>query len=482
MQNLREWTLSEWVDASGAQKDVEVINIAEQCNFTPTKWSSSQFSEWKHGRNGNAPGIKDRETALEMIKTLRECARRNLSRLFSNELIVTQSTAFLCSNACRHQFAPLTPDELIDICQRPPTAFSSFKEQGEQINAIYHHIQPAPPHQLFGRKDELLEGLRELSQHEMCAIDGMGGDGKTALAFHIALKSLQNNLVHKVAWVTDKRYFIDVDGKVVSINNDNHDDFLIKICKTMAKTFNWISVLSSEGDKIISGCADMLRKERCLVVVDNLETLKSAQEIVERLGTMLIPHGIHEPLSSRVLFTSRTEVISQNCQRIPLSGIEMDDRIAYLQHLQQVRSASRPLTDQETYAIAEASAGNPLLLQFSIERYIVEPHPNTVEVLVDSLTRGNAQIMKHIFKPLLSEHLPEDVGAYAKKLAIEYTYAKDTLSTNVLRDLWSEHGADNEDAYIGAIKMLTRSRILSWSGDQLTMHPLIRSYLLHLSQ
>ena len=107
------WTVNDWFLAAGVASDVEFANVAADTGVSnkDSPWNTKRINEVR-----NRPtGISRRQQALQWIVVLKTIAERNGIALFTAGRIESDSAIFLCSKACKEQYAPVTNAELRSI-------------------------------------------------------------------------------------------------------------------------------------------------------------------------------------------------------------------------------------------------------------------------------------------------------------------------------------------------------------------------------
>lgn len=235
----------------------------------------------------------------------------------------------------------------------------------------------------YGRESELAQ-LHTWIQTESChllAITGMGGIGKTALALKLT-ESIQSNFDFVI---------------VRSMRNAP------RLPDILSQFFNFVGFESklppSDIHSAIQQFIAILRDSRCLIVLDNLETLLQSQTSVghfhssyEDYGTLLqqIADQTHQ---SCVILTSRELPQSigiragqtSPVQRLCLAGLQVSDAQSILHH-KGIHHIDQPSLQE----ILSHYGGNPLALKI-VASGIMELCDGDVTKIVPLLERGILQ-------------------------------------------------------------------------------------------
>ena len=222
--------------------------------------------------------------------------------------------------------------------------------------AIAHDWSEAPDTGvLYGRAAEAAQ-LQQWLLQERCrlvAVLGMGGVGKTTLAARV-VKTLAGHFDH-VIWRS-------------LLNAPPLDEVLRPVLQLLAGPT--LSELPAGLDAQLTLLLDGMRSQRCLLVLDNFESLLDGDGS-GRLRTgyegyaQLLHHAAHRRHPSCVLLTSRErpqglerwEADLQAVRTLPLEGLDADAGQAILY--------ARGLTGQadEARTLVERYSGNPLALK-----------------------------------------------------------------------------------------------------------------------
>lgn len=167
-----------------------------------------------------------------------------------------------------------------------------------QAAAVTQHI-PAPEYtHLVGVQayTSLLLGLfKDPEGPRLVSLEGMGGIGKTAVAR--AFVSLPENIAlwQKVLWVSARQTLLAEDGQLT--RSPDASATLEDISARLAEQMGLAALAGRPVQERIEGLRAALFQNRCLVVVDNLETIEEYQQLIPALARMA---G-----SSRFLITTR---------------------------------------------------------------------------------------------------------------------------------------------------------------------------------
>jgi NB-ARC domain/Caspase domain/MalT-like TPR region len=175
--------------------------------------------------------------------------------------------------------------------------------------------------QFIGRDSEinlLLKYLSDSHNHHVIMIGGIGGVGKTTLAIEAAWKcwSAKSNIYDSQIPVFDSIVFSS--SKVTYLkaegiyNRPIVESTLTDIIQVIAKTLDCKVISEIDEKSQIRRAYELLKKQRTLLIIDNMETLDDAQhkKIIEFVDN--VPHPTKVIVTTRRL-SSYTSSIKLNC-------------------------------------------------------------------------------------------------------------------------------------------------------------------------
>lgn len=428
-------------------------------------------------------GIAKREHALALITALGACARKNGIRLMHGPDLRVHSRLFLRRPICTSDFMDLTGDEVARIAQAIATYCGGGVEEPppDPDSELLERVFPPPPHKLTGRKVDFDRVGFALRESPIVVIDANPGTGKTSLAWHASLYARDSEFVAQIDWNTDKRMMIDIDGK----ERETHQPPLtyMSVLLSMANRFGWVDVLETPYQnqrRIEELCRQHLRKEMCLIVLDNIETVKGYEEMLHRLADLIRPKRSALQLS-HILVTSRVALPFDGCARVDIYGLDQTETDQYITILEKRYQNQRqaPLNTVQRGKLYQVTEGNPLCLQIAIARYF--DGASSFDTIIDQLSTGSG--FYAMFKNLF-EGLCEGLDNFARCMAVNAAFADPITYAKLVEDWVRKFPDADEEIFLHTLKVLVRMNILypSANGAQTTgaiytMHPLIRAYL-----
>ena len=206
------------------------------------------------------------------------------------------------------------------------------------------------------RIGEIMAALRDPAGKWIIAIDGMGGIGKTALAREVADRCLSERLFEVAVWESAPREEFTGWDRRKGAGTLTFETALDAI----ARQLGVLDVPRLKGAEKEARVRALLRSQRVLVVLDNLETAKEPQnEIARRLRPLLDP--------SKALLTSRHR-FAGDLYAIHLEGLDEDGALRFIRQEAEEKGISRVAKAQpeELKKIAQVTGGSPLALKLIV--------------------------------------------------------------------------------------------------------------------
>jgi hypothetical protein len=270
---------------------------------------------------------------------------------------------------CRRLGAPM-PDDIWEIAAR----FRPLEEQAETTSSGPPLTQPQVAdstelpvghlpikayRELVGRDaliGDIMSGLRDPVGKWIVAIDGMGGIGKTALAREVADRCLSGRLFDEVVWEQASREEFTGAGHREGIGTLTTETALDAIGRQLG-AFDVPRLTGAEKEARVRA---LLRGQRVLVVLDNLETAKESQnEIAGRLHPLLDP--------SKAFLTSRHR-FKGDVYAIHLSGLDEGGALRFIRQEAEEKNIGHVAAAEtdELGQVARSTGGSPLALKLVV--------------------------------------------------------------------------------------------------------------------
>jgi hypothetical protein len=222
------------------------------------------------------------------------------------------------------------------------------------------HLPNEPYYPLPGREqqlDHLLDVLGDPQGPVAIVIDGLGGMGKTAMAVEGIRRALNRQMFAQVVGESAKLEQL-VGGEIVQVGEAALDgDALLD---TIARQLDHWEIPTLPLQEKYVRLAQLLRKQRYLILVDNLESTGNAQEVVARLRGFLNP--------SRALLTSRQKVYHDFVLPLSLRELDLEDTLFFLRRDLELRKGHQLCTAprEKLVEIYQTTGGAPLALKLVV--------------------------------------------------------------------------------------------------------------------
>lgn len=267
---------------------------------------------------------------------------------------------------------------------------------------------------LFGI-DEPLEQLRAwiAGTDPMCIVSifGAGGAGKTTLAYEAVKRYAAPGNFTRVAWVSANSSELTLAGKVEQMARTSFywSELLVDIAEQLALLVDRAPTQIEKN--FADGLSALDLAERCLIVVDNLESLVDARYAVEYLD------GHAAFTRHRVLLTTRDSVLPYAGHARQKEWNRLSDGPArqLVAHLGR-NDPGLGLFAAEIDEVVQAAAGNPLIIKL-IMRLCIDRKQTVAEVIRRIRTEaaaggtGLASFLYHSSIEALYDRVGEDDGA-----------------------------------------------------------------------
>jgi len=209
-------------------------------------------------------------------------------------------------------------------------------------------------------KNKLIDALANEQEHFIVSIDGLGGLGKTAMADHITRTFIQTTRFDEIAWVTAKHTHLSMLGRL-QIESGRPSltlPLLIEKLKSQFELGERSNLTQIQAQRLVK---KFLQERRCLIVIDNLETVADYRTLLPELRKWQGP--------SKFLITSRIRLMAEPGV-FSLSLTELDEDAAkslIRQEAQRIGFTDlAAAAEKELQKIYNAVGGNPLALKLIV--------------------------------------------------------------------------------------------------------------------
>lgn len=493
-RNTTKWKLNDWErECGGGTAPTPALiytifdEIAQQALekelawWEKTKLPRTTLFEWRDR------GIPGKNNIMIMISILRRVASKHRQVWLSDDTIAIDIDRFLGSLACRNGSEHfLTTGEIEEICQLVPV-----NQRIDSFFPLYRRLFPSPPKVLHGRNNAIKTVKKSIEDNIVTVITALPGQGKTSLAWHVAVDLIIDGMYMDFDWTTHKYTQLDTrtgekkeTNSVRFHNVDSQESTLYfdDVLISMTHRFNWVDARAMSPLDRENKCAELMASRRYLIVLDNIETFPDIQAAVEYFSR-LKGYGLAH-FNSRILITSRREVYGDNIRLIDLEGIDKEGVHAFFADLALDLSYIRWQNLQQI-EVWEVCKGNPLLMMIVFYRFSLGHRFDELIRNIKEMSGGFETVFHNMFSEFISELnqsyvLLARVAAVTNERGIAISFAD--LQTAWIEHIYPAHAAilngTPQDTLNHAIQELSKYRILTpLGGREYAMHPLIRAYL-----
>ncbi len=245
--------------------------------------------------------------------------------------------------------------------------FSTLTQVGSPMN-----LPRQPFEQLVGRNEivtTVVNHLADAHSKSVIILSGLGGIGKTAIAYEVARRSLMLGNFEKLAWESVKSE--EFEGVTIR-KRSGQQISLTSVLTSYARQLGYEGLAGLPLETLKERLREILRSENVLLVFDNIETTEAAVEITRVLHELVTPSVGQHP--SKILITSRERLVD-----IPyvldkfIQGLSEEDANELLRQEATSRDAESLLTQGENIIgrVYEVTQGMPLAIKLVVSQYLL---------------------------------------------------------------------------------------------------------------
>jgi hypothetical protein len=252
---------------------------------------------------------------------------------------------------------------------------------------------------LFG-VDEIIARL----EHLLCNRDGdwiislfgAPGAGKTTLAYEAVKRMATAVGFGRIAWVSAKFVHLDSFGEIEKTQRTIVDwrDLLVDVSRQLC--FSELGPTHIELE-LASAINALNESERCLIVIDNLETVQDARMVIAYLerDSIIRPHKV-------LLTTRRSAQDLGHVRELRWDGLTIPAAREYAEYLCQ-DDPMLGLTSRDLESVVVASECNPLLIKLIMRLAVFRRLP--IDDIIRGIRDGSGTLGTNIGSYLYAESL-----------------------------------------------------------------------------
>lgn len=294
------------------------------------------------------------------------------------------------------------PDDaaVIKLFSTPITETERIAHIEERIQSILRNNAVVDHTQLFG-VDTFIEKIKDdifaPQGAWIISLCGEGGLGKTAITYEAVARYAALAGFTRVGWVSAKTLQLLPEG--VLLRDGGTELHWSNLLKKLADQLNIRLGENSSGwiTDFQRGIRSLSPGERCLLIVDNLETVNDVDEAIQYLGSnaLVNPH--------KILLTTRHALLG----RVPYlveryaKALELEPALRFIRSLGGV--VVEQASEDELRPIVEVTEGNPLLIKLFVTRLLMSHLP--LDFVLAELQAVNQRLGRNIIDYLYAESL-----------------------------------------------------------------------------
>lgn len=285
---------------------------------------------------------------------------------------------------------------------------------------------PPQSNEFIGRKVELnrlMEVLSEEHAAHIITVDGIGGVGKTALVLEAVYRCLEAShsietvfgipIFDAIIFTSAKENYLLPTGIVPKIKTERT---LREIYRTISLTLDEPTITQATPEDQFEEVKKCLRKQRTLLIVDNLETIENKNNIISFLYDL--PRNVKSVITTR----------EQNVIHVPirLESLPKSDSVRLIEQQANEKNVTLSIEDQERIYIA--AAGIPAVIVYVVGRLATS---NSIETVIEDLASADGDVARFCFQ----KSVEEIRGKAAHKLLMALAIFQDPPVRDALVDV-----------------------------------------------
>lgn len=346
-------------------------------------------------------------------------------------------------------------DAMLAALNRPSLSNAEKATYFSDLGTPIVNLPEKPPYDRLVGRDEVLEAvsgvLQDLAGKPVVSVSGLGGIGKTALAYEVVKRVMQSGRFEKLAWETTKSE--EFTGVGIRQRREQTVSFP-NVLVSYARQLGFESLTTQPPDALRLRLRDAFRSGSYLIVLDNLETLEAAQDVARQLYEMVSPG------KSRVLITSRERLVDEPfVYDYFVRGLSEPASLELIRDEAEAREAEALLQADDALLkrIYTTTGGMPLALKLIVSQSLLGI------ALDEELTRLEGVMDEQEIYRFIYFAIWQKLSKPAQKLLIGAA----TFATTALRSMLQPVSELDDAAFNQAVPELVRASLIEVSHHSL---------------
>jgi hypothetical protein len=358
-------------------------------------------------------------------------------------------------------------EELLDATHYPNTTNLLNKLWGpKELQTIPYRLAPMEHRRLIGREEEmkqLQDFLLPRYGAHLITVDGIGGVGKTALTLDVAYQSLRASTgeivkphiptFEAIIFVSAKQQYLTPHGP---LQRTQVHRTLRQIFQEVTLTFGRHDIQATPQQEQTDLVYEALRRQRTLLIVDNLETMEDKQEILSFLYQL--------PPTVKVVVTTR-----ERAMFAPIRLEQLAEEAARELIEQQAEEKQVKLDKGEIQRLYQRIGGIPAALVYAVGQRAAG---YTLETVLNRVLRAEGDVARFCFQGSVEPLRGKPAHAMLMAFAL-FPQMPSRSAVSYVAGLESDLIAAEE-----ALSQLQRLSLIREFQDRFRMLPLTREYAL----